>query len=397
MQEYFELFKAGGSMNIKKLYNKRVNDIISTCNHREPLNVPVMANVLTWAFGYANCKIAHYLYEPEAIPETYNRFFEDIYCDLNFKFGINAPIPAIERLGSESFFVSSDDHTIQHRERCYMKDNEYPELIEDPLKFLIDVLGRRKFPEFSKSKEDVYQALIDVTRYIDRLDEANQSCAYLAAEKYGIVNITGNHKVYAPVDVIFDRLRGIRGTLADVNRQKENLIKAAQAIYPIYHMLVENITSQFPYALSTLHAPTCLRPRDFTEVFWPTMRELVMEVYNSGSKTLLFMEGKWKHNFHTMLDDLPQSSILCMLEEDDPVEAKKIIGDRFTIVGGVNTNLLRLGTRQECLDEAKRIIDGCAPGGGFIFSTEKSLISLGDVNIDNFIAVNQFVHEYGKY
>lgn len=384
-------------MDIKEIYENRVNDIISTCNHNEPQHVPVLANVLTWAFGYGGCKINHFLDDPEDYIEPFNKFFDEIYFDANFKFGISVPIRALERLGSDSCFISSDDHTIQHRERCFMREDEYPELIADPLRFIIETLGKRKFSVFNESEEVIYQALIDTMIYIDRYDEANKKCAKLAAEKFGIVNILGSHKVYPPVDVIFDRLRGIRGTLADVNRQKENLKNAAQALYPIYHKLVENIVDTFPYAVSTLHAPTCLRPSDFSEVFWPTMMKLILEVYNSGSKTLLFMEGKWKQNFPRLLEDLPKSSVLCMLEEDDPIEAKKIIGDYFTIIGGVSTNMLRLGSKKECLDEAKRIIDECAPGGGFIFSTEKSLISLGDVNIDNFIAVNQFVHEYGKY
>jgi len=86
-----------------------------------------------------------------------------------------------------------------------------------------------------------------------------------------------------------------------------------------------------------------------------------------------------------------------LLEADDVVQAKKRIGDKLTIIGAVPTSLLKYGSKAECLDCAKELIDECAPGGGFMLSVEQALLSTGDVNIDNLKAVNQFVHEYGVY
>lgn len=384
-------------MKNQELYDARVEDIISTCNHKEPKVVPVMANVLTWAIGYAKGSTNDVLDNPQKLPEIWSKFLEDVYCDVNYVAGLTTPVRALERLGSHAFFVSKDNHTIQHSEHCVMEEDEYNELISNPLPFLMNVLGKRKFPELQKSKEEAYKALADVALNIDKFGAANMQCSEIAKNKYGVVSMLGGHKVYPTVDVIFDRLRGMKGTLVDIRRRKDNVIKASYSLHPIYQKLTSNVPTAFPYSPCTLHCPTYLRPKDFKEIFWPEFHELLMEIYNRGSKTLMFMEGKWENYYQLMLDELPQSSVLCLLEGDDIIKAKKMIGNKFTIMGGVNSNLMRYGTIQECKDEAKRIIDECAPGGGFIFTTEKSLCTLGDVKVENLIAVNQFVHEYGKY
>jgi len=384
-------------MSKQELYESRVRDIIDTCNNKQPKRVPVLVNVLTWAIGYAQGDTNEILDNPDKLPEVWNKFYDEVYCDATFKDGLSTPVRAIERLGSDAFFVSSDKHTIQHKEHCFMEREDYPELIADALPFLINVLGKRKFPELQKTEAEAYQALIDVALNIDKFSKANAKCAEISKEKYGIVTMLGKHKVYPPFDVIFDRLRGIRGALTDLRRERANVIKATEAIYPIYQKLATNVQGEFPYAQCTLHCPTYLSPKDFREVFWPGMRDLIMEVYNRGSKTLLVMEGSWERHYETLLEDLPQSSVLCWLEDDDIIKAKKTLGQKFTIVGGAKINTLRYGTKQQCLDEAKRVVDACAPGGGFIFSFEKALCTYGDVNTENLIAVNQFVHEYGKY
>jgi hypothetical protein len=382
--------------NVQELYDCRVQDIIATSNHKEPKVVPVMTNVLTWAIGYAKGNTNDLLDNLDKLPGVFTKFFEEVYCDANFMFGLTTPIRALERLGSNAFFVSSDNHTIQHREHCMMEREDYPALIENTMEFLVNTLGLRKFPELRKGREEAYRALIDAALYVAQFGAANARCAVEAREKYGIVGIIGGTRVYPTMDVVFDRLRGVSGCLTDLRRERANLMKATEALRPLYQKTI-NVQGTFPYAVSTLHCPMYLSSKDFNEIFWPCMRDMLLDVHKSGSKTLLFMEGAWERHFETMLNDLPQSSVLCVLEDDDVIKAKKLIGHKFTIIGGVKIHKLRFGTKQECLDEAKKIIDECAPGGGFIFSTDKSMITYDDVNVENLIAVNQFVHEYGKY
>lgn len=53
-------------------------------------------------------------------------------------------------------------------------------------------------------------------------------------------------------------------------------------------------------------------------------------------------------------------------------------------------------SRQENIDFAKRVIDHCAPGGGFLFTTDKAWNSPDDIT-QNLVDVYNFAHEYGVY
>ncbi len=298
-------------------------------------------------------------------------------------------------LESKTFFISDDEVTIQHRDNTPMLAEEYPELIQDPVAFAINKLCPRKFPVLQKPYPQNLQALKKAA--LGLLDYAldNAAIAKRVKEKYGVAPIAGA-KLYAPLDLVFDRLRGFAITM-DMSRNAAMLEQACEALYPIYMALAEKMmTGAYPFAATTAHLPTFLGPKKFARFFWPTYQKMLLRVRELGSQTLLFMEGTWKP-YYDLLNELPPNTLIGLLECDDPIEAKKLIGDTVTIIGGVPVNLLAYGTKQECLDSAKKIIDACAPGGGFLWSTGRSLLSAGDVKAENLIAVHQFVHEYGKY
>ena len=79
------------------------------------------------------------------------------------------------------------------------------------------------------------------------------------------------------------------------------------------------------------------------------------------------------------------------------LEAKKAIGDTICLVGGLDVDLLGYGTPDECVAQAKAVIDACAPGGGFILGGGKALLSPNDARPENLHAVTKFVKEYGVY
>lgn len=382
--------------DVTKLYEERVNRIKTTANHQEPDRVPVIANTLTWSIAYAGSTVQECLDDSEKQVEVYTNKFKDIYWDGTLTEGLIVPLKTLGILGSNTFFVSSDGITIQHQENTPMLEEEYPELIEDPLKFMANKLFPRKFPALHQSYPNNLESLKEATVALADFVQARQKVNAAAQKEYGIVPIAGA-KAYAPADVIFDRLRGFKGFSLDMRRCPDKVVAAAEALFPMYMQLAASgMAGDFPYALSTLHAPTFLGPKNFERFFWPTFKKMLLKIHEMGSKTILFMEGNWTP-LYDYLNELPKSSAIALLESDDVFEAKKRIGDKLTIVGAVPTSLLKYGSKAECLDFAKRIIDECAPGGGFMLSVEQALLSAGDVNIENLKAVNQFVHEYGVY
>lgn len=110
----------------------------------------------------------------------------------------------------------------------------------------------------------------------------------------------------------------------------------------------------------------------------------------------MLLEGEWESKYD-WLNSLPKNFAVGIVEGDDIFEAKKRIGDNITIAGGMPLQMLKLGKKEECIDYAKKLIDELAPGGGYIFTSSRELLSKGDVNHENLVETHNFVHEYGVY
>ena len=233
--------------------------------------------------------------------------------------------------------------------------------------------------------------------YVNKFGAGNARWGKVLKEEYGVVPLVDKGKVYPPMDVMFDRLRGFSGSLTDLRRNREKLKLALAELDKIYRPLTYPAGTGDTFAVDTLHCPTYLNYKDFEEIFWPQLKDYCMEVYNRGSKTFLVMEGAWERFYDLMSDELPKDSVVCVLEADNTIKSKKTIGKYFPVLGGLATSDVKYLSKQQCIDKTKEIIDECAPGGGYIFCLDKPLISMGDVNVENLIAVQQFAHEYGKY
>ena len=81
-------------------------------------------------------------------------------------------------------------------------------------------------------------------------------------------------------------------------------------------------------------------------------------------------------------------------EEVDMALAESKLGQIACIGGGFSPYLLNYGTKEQVVDECKRLLDICAPGGGFIFETAYGMDYAKDENVE---AMFETVRTYGKY
>ena len=71
------------------------------------------------------------------------------------------------------------------------------------------------------------------------------------------------------------------------------------------------------------------------------------------------------------------------------------LGKNCCISGGFDGRILETGTPQQVTEAVKRILDICAPGGGYIFDVNTT-IDYG-VKHENVLAMFDAVKTYGKY
>ncbi|MEL7563290.1 MAG: uroporphyrinogen decarboxylase family protein [Dehalobacterium sp.] len=379
------------------LFQERANRFSTAANLQEPDRVPVMSLIETYAIAYANSTVNECLESHEKEFEIYGKVFKDIYFDGTTNFGINRAMNVYTALGSNAYFISQDSSTLQHDEDCPMTVEDYPAFIRNPEQFTTNELFKRKYPNLSlpypQNKEALKKAAFEVAGFGKKMGDG---ALYL--KQMGIPLTTSVMSI-APLDMIFDYYRGFAGMMLDMRRVPEMLAEAADALVDTAIMNATHGASQlapFPWVFTPLHCPYFIGPQKFGELFWPSYKKFLMAIHERGGKVFAFLEGNWE-KYYEFLQELPKGLLIASLEADDIIEAKKKIGNTVTLSGGMPINKLKYSTEQECIDYAKNIVDHCAPGGGYIFTTNLCLVSGGDVNSANYRAVNNFVHEYGQY
>jgi hypothetical protein len=67
------------------------------------------------------------------------------------------------------------------------------------------------------------------------------------------------------------------------------------------------------------------------------------------------------------------------------------------IAGGIDTNLLARGTKQQCIDSIKSIIDDTCHSGGVMLAADTPLLYAKDAIPENYKAVADTIASYGRY
>ena len=78
----------------------------------------------------------------------------------------------------------------------------------------------------------------------------------------------------------------------------------------------------------------------------------------------------------------------------DMAQAKKTVGKKNCIMGNLPVSIMVTGNAQQVTDGCKKLIEDCAPGGGYILS---AAASVDKGNIENLHAMMDAAKEFGKY
>ncbi|KPU42514.1 uroporphyrinogen decarboxylase (URO-D) [Oxobacter pfennigii] len=381
---------------MKLTTEQRVEMIKKAIMCEKPERVPVVNKAEpSYAIQYAGYDMKKALWSPEMIVDAYDKLYTDVYVDAT---GGLPRFPLFYKTtGSRAFVPREQDDFVQHPEVEGLQADEYDEYIADPFKCIVNKIVPRIYPKLAK--EGAEGSLNYLRAMIaDNQIKAKYMAGTIAVEKkHNLVSIRRG-AVEAPFDFVADLLRGFTGISMDVRRNPNKVKEAVEATLPIMYKvakLVNPVPSITNSLFIPLHMPSYMRTKDFENLYWPTFKRLVVDLINDGYTLQIFFEKNWTR-YYEFLQELPKG-VIAYFEEDDMGVVKEKIGKQMCIMGNFPITMLRLNTKQECIDKAKEIIDKAAPGGGYMFCMDKSILSLSDAKPENLIAVSEFVHEYGVY
>jgi hypothetical protein len=135
-------------------------------------------------------------------------------------------------------------------------------------------------------------------------------------------------------------------------------------------------------------------PDVFKNVYWPTIKPIIEELWVDGIQTLFYAEGKWDRHLESFAE-LPDQSIVYHVDQGDIARTHKILGGKFCLSGGISNVILAHGTPDDVRRRCKEVIDIAARDGGYIM--DSSAIMQNDAKVENVKAMTDFTREYGVY
>lgn len=413
------------SQEAEKLYKERTGRFIKAIKLEEPDRVPCMLPSGFFPAYYAGYNLKTVMYDYEKLKKAYLKFIAEFDMDAYTGPSLVFPGKVLEmtdhRLHKWPGHGLPDNASLyQYVEKEYMKADEYSALLRNPADFwwrflLPRVVGTfesfRKLPPMSGMMgvplmfyaavaapdiEAGFKTMIEAGKEVLKWQKviAEVNLASLAA---GIPNLRGGGMGGAPFDNIADMLRGTQGMVMDMYRQPEKLHEAMETIVPntIKGAVAVADATGCPLCFMPLHKgdESFMSPRQFETFYWPTYRRVLMGMIEEGLVPYPFAEGRYGARLE-VIKEMPRSSVLWSFEDIDMARAKKVLGDSACIAGNVPASVLYTKTPQEVKEYCRKLIETCAPGGGYILT---GAAGMNEGNPDNLRVMMEAVKEYGVY
>jgi uroporphyrinogen-III decarboxylase len=395
---------------MEKLYQERLDRYVTAMQNEKPDRIPIRPFAAEFAGAYAG-------YTCQEVTHDMNLAFEAVRkCAADFNWDAVVPnmvfvwTGLVDATGTKYYtkpgIDSPPDSAFQYLEpgqyeEPFMRENEYDMLIEDPTAYLAnvwmpriseDIVGIGEPSTYRNNLAWLKGGLGMLSYFAGLGDQA----ARLRAESGTVSAIAGALK--APFDIIADKLRGYRALCEDVFRQPDKVEKAVEALMP--HMKFNALSGADPDkkvpVTVWLHRGSIpfLSPQVFERFYWPTLKQIIIDMFEIGHQTLFYAEGNWNPNLK-YIAELPERSIIYHVDKGDVFEVHEAVGDKFCLSGGIPNELLAFGTPDEVRDYCKKVIDGVAKDGGYIM--DAGAIIQQDAKPENMKAMTDFTVEYGVY
>ncbi|MCL2339837.1 MAG: hypothetical protein FWC59_02950, partial [Actinomycetia bacterium] len=201
----------------------------------------------------------------------------------------------------------------------------------------------------------------------------------------------------APFDAISDNLRGTTGAWMDLLERPAEVAAACDMIADITIAGWEYFKFA-PLPVKRVFFPLhkgmdgLMSPEQFREIYWKPLMKLVHALADMGVISMIYGEGRYFTRINDMTD-LPVGKTILHFEYADPKVCKKAFDGIACLSGFVPILNLDFGSKEQVIEDTKRVLDVVADGKGYLFDTTAGIEF---AKRENFEAMIDTVRNWGK-
>ena len=416
----------------KKLFDERLKRMQDAAALKEPDRVPILEpGTNTFPYMDAGYTMAEILYDLEKTKDAIRKYLlkYEVDCGHTFASCLEGQGPMLEKSKSKVFEWAGmqggipDKNSIhQFKEFPTLLEDEFGELTTDLSSFIATKYLPRVYGIFEPMKslkftnslawsggfaylevasffaqaevQGMIKTLVELHgMWMNYLD--NMKTFAVEVEAMGFPLITGAPTL-ATFDIYSDLLRGTMGASTDLYDSPDEVY---EFLCEFNKKTIEKIKAgpaqpgRFAFIPMHKGMDGFLSDEHYRKFYWEHLYQVILAFIETGMIPYVYTEGKYTTRMK-YLKELPKGKTVVHFEDVDMAYAKKELKDIACIAGNFPAHLLFSGTKQQVVDETKRLLDICAPGGGYIFDFDGGMYQSKSENVE---ALFDTIKTYGKY
>ena len=412
----------------QKLFQERLNRVETAIHLGEPDKVPVFTFFSSYIQRAHGSNYANIFYDFEAAGEAAVKFHQahpqlDIALTPQFTSGKANEIAGstmIDWPGRPGTKVSPfSSHQVIERE--LMMQEEYPEMLNDFSGFMIRKYVPRAYsnlkgmaglnliptivlstgmlsPYYSPEAQDTFQKLAQIGAEDAKAAAATAKYSTILADMGFPPMMTGVSE--APYDILGDYFRGTMGIFEDmIDPDMEDYVE--QACYMFAEQQIQSlqyfrfVDMPVKRVFFPLHKAMdgFMSDAQYERFYWKPLKKIILALIDMGVTPYIYTEGPYRTRLHH-LADVPKGKVFYHFEDVDMAEAKRVLGNTAAICGNLSISRMEFGKKEDIAEDVKRLLDVCAPGGGYLFDFNGSLENCKPENME---IMFETLDKYGKY
>ena len=371
---------------------KRVADVVAL---KEPDRVPFAPPIGTVYTQFGNVSKYEAMIDFRNFKPGIEAFLKRYEVDL-FWSPAAYPINVMEALGTEYINWPGAtcgldlDAGFQVTDKTFLEEDQYDEFLRDPTAYIFNKVyparhknlrGLEKAvinrvmeyghfasmasfadPEVKAALYNLMRAGDEALKWLQAGDELNELALSLETPLGAVFGCTNSYDAFA------DMLRGYINVPMDLYSIPEKVQAACEVMDVFVQQNIDAAVEMgLDYFFIPLHGGTdeLMSDEMYRKYYWPTLQKMIYRLVDLGITPYVLTEGNYDTRIE-VLKEVPKGKVIYMFEKVDIARTKKILGDTACICGNFHATDLIYGSKEQIIEDTKRMLDACMPGGGFI-------------------------------